>query len=64
MKCDFTDFIMPVEIEKVPKRASIVKRNQWVWIIQIVSFVIFAIKSVVPIGPFNTPKNTKRKSSI
>lgn len=30
MKCDFTDFIMPVEIEKVPKCASIVKRNQWV----------------------------------
>ncbi len=30
LKCQFTDFIMPVEIEKAPKRASIIKRNQWV----------------------------------
>lgn len=30
LRCQFTDFLMPPEIEAVPKRACIVKRNQWV----------------------------------
>ena len=30
LKCQFTDFLMPLEIESAPKRACIIKRNQWV----------------------------------
>ena len=30
LKCQFTDFLMPSEIEATPKRACIVKRNRWV----------------------------------
>ena len=30
LKCKFTDFLMPEEVEVAPKRACIVKRNHWV----------------------------------
>ncbi|MBQ9034400.1 MAG: hypothetical protein IJ099_00365 [Alphaproteobacteria bacterium] len=30
LKCAFTDFLMPPEIEAAPKRACIVTRNHWV----------------------------------
>ena len=30
LKCAFTDFLMPPEIEAAPKRACIVTRNRWV----------------------------------
>ena len=30
LRCAFTDFLMPSEIEMAPKRACIVKRNHWV----------------------------------
>lgn len=30
LKCCCTDFLMPEEVELAPKRACIVKRNQWV----------------------------------
>ena len=30
LKCSFTDFLMPPEIEAAPKRACIVTRNRWV----------------------------------
>ena len=30
LKCRFTDFLMPPEVEAAPKRACIVRRNRWV----------------------------------
>lgn len=30
LRCSFTDFLMPAEIETVPKRVCIIRRNYWV----------------------------------
>ena len=52
LKCEFTDFIIPSEIESVPKRACIVKRNQWVvnhsdYIVSYIKYKIGGAYSVI-----------------
>lgn len=52
LKCKFTDFLMPSEVEATPKRACIVKRNHWVvdnsdYIVSYIKYKIGGAYSVV-----------------
>lgn len=52
LRCQFTDFLMPPEIEAAPKRACIVKRNHWVvdnsdYIVSFIRFEIGGAYSVI-----------------
>lgn len=52
LKCEFTDFLMPPEVEEAPKRACIVKRNHWVvdhsdYIISFIRFEMGGAYSVI-----------------
>ena len=52
LKCSFTDFLMPSEVEVAPKRACIVKRNHWVvdnsdYVVSYIKYKIGGAYSVV-----------------
>lgn len=52
LKCSFTDFLMPSEVEAAPKRACIVKRNHWVvdnsdYVVSYIKYKIGGAYSVV-----------------
>ena len=52
LKCKFTDFLMPEEVEVAPKRACIVKRNHWVvnnsdYIVSYIKYKIGGAYSVI-----------------